>query len=77
MVYTDDDGRSRYLPADPGGLAAEQRDAAIAGLSQALGAGGPDVARRAAIERLTEIRAAGRISEEQYRKERRRLESYG
>lgn len=54
----------------------EERDAALAAMSQALGAAAPDVARVAAIERLTELRAAGRISEEQYRKERRRLESY-
>lgn len=52
------------------------RDAALAAMSQALGAAPPDVARMAAIERLTELRAAGRISEEQYRDERRRLESY-
>jgi len=35
-------------------------------MSQALRAGPPDFARVAAIERLTEMHAAGRISEEQF-----------
>lgn len=76
VVYVDENGRSRRLPADLGELSAEERDAAIAATSQALGAGPPDYARTAAIERLTELRAAGRISEEQFHKERRRLEDY-
>lgn len=70
--------KRRFLgrkPADE--PSAEQRDAAIAAMSQALGAAPPDLARMAAVERLTEMRAAGTISAEQYRKERRRLESYG
>lgn len=76
VVYIDEDGRRRRLPADLAELTAEQRDAAITALSQGLGAAPPDAARMAAIERLTEIRASGRISEEQYSRERRRLERY-
>ena len=76
VVYVDENGRPRRLPADLRELSAEERDAAIAATSQALGAGPPDYARTAAIERLTELRAAGRISEEQFHKERRRLEDY-
>lgn len=75
-MYTDENGRQRRLPADLAELTADQRAAALAAMSQALGAGPADAARTAAIERLTEIRAAGRISEEQYRKERRRLIDY-
>lgn len=75
VVYVDENGRRRRLPADLGDLSPEERDAAIAATSQALGAAPPDHARMAAIERLTEIRAAGRMSEEQYHKERRRLEN--
>lgn len=76
VVYEDEHGRPRRLPADLGELSPEQRDAAIGALSQALGAGPPDAARLAAIERLTELRAAGKLTEEQFQKERRRLESY-
>ena len=76
VVFEDEHGRPRRLPADPGELSPEQRAAAIGALSQALGAHPPDAARVAAIERLTELRAAGKLSEEQFHKERRRLESY-
>ena len=77
VVYVDDDGQRRRLPADLSRLTPEERDAAIRATSQVPGAGAPDTARIAAIERLTEIRAAGRISEENYLRERRRLENYG
>ena len=43
----------------------------------ALGAAPADEARLAAVERLTELRAAGSISEETFTRERRRLEEYG
>lgn len=76
LVYVDENGRPRRLPADLGELSREERDAAIAATSRALGAGPPDYARMAAIERLTELRAAGKMTEEQYHKERRRLEDY-
>ena len=76
VVFVDEDGEQRRLPDDMSQLRAEERDAAIAGMAQALGAGPPDQARMAAIERLTELRAAGKISEEQFHKERRRLEDY-
>lgn len=76
VVFEDEHGRPRRLPANLGELTTEQRDAAIGALSQALGAGPPDAARLAAIERLTELRAAGKLTEEQFHKERRRLESY-
>ena len=76
VVYVDENGQPRRLPADLSRLSTDERDAAIAALSQALGAPAPDYARMAAIERLTELRAAGKMSEEQYHKERRRLESY-
>ena len=76
VVFVDESGEQRRLPEDMSQLRPEERDAAIEGLSQALGAGPPDQARMAAIERLTELRAAGAISEEQFQKERRRLEDY-
>lgn len=76
VVYTDDEGQPRRLPSDLSRLTSEHRDAALAAMSQALGGAAPDAARMAAIERLTEIRAAGGISEADYLRERRRLEDY-
>jgi hypothetical protein len=75
-VFVDEDGRRHRLPADLTQLSAEQRDAALSAMSQALGQAPPDMARMAAIERLTELRAAGKISEEQFEKERTRLTNY-
>ena len=76
VAFVDENGEQRRLPDDMSQLRPEERDAAIEGMSQALGAGPPDRARMAAIERLTELRAAGKIDEEQFHKERRRLEDY-
>lgn len=45
----------------------------LTGLSQSLGRARPEEQRIAAVERLTELRAAGKVSEENYVKERRRL----
>lgn len=73
VVYVDEHGRRRRLPADLDELTPEQRRAAVAALSSALGAPDPDYARLAAVERLTELRAAGRLTEENYQRERKRL----
>lgn len=77
LVYVDEHGRQRRLPAEPAELTREERRAAVAGLSRALGGPDLDEARLAAVERLTEMRAAGRISEEQFLRERRRLMGEG
>ena len=76
VVFEDEKGRPRRLPADLGELSPEERNAAIGAMSHALGVGQPDAAKVAAIERLTELRAAGKLTEEQFQKERRRRESY-
>ncbi len=73
LVYVDEHGRRRHLPADMAKLTPEERRAATAALSSALGAPDPGYARLAAVERLTEMRAAGTVSEENYQRERRRL----
>lgn len=73
LVYVDEDGRHRRLPADISTLTREERRAAANALSAALGAPDPDYARLAAVERLTEMRAAGTLSEENFNRERRRL----
>ncbi len=73
LVYVDENGNRRRLPADLSVLTPQERRAAVAALSSALGAPDPDYARLAAVERLTEMRAAGTLSEEDYRRERRRL----
>ncbi len=77
VVFVDHEGRARRLPANLDELSPDDRDAAIAAMSQALGAPPADAARTAAIERLTELRADGKMSEEAYRRERRRIEGLG
>jgi len=73
LVYVDEHGRRRRLPADMSTLTREERGAAVTALSSALGAPDPAYARLAAVERLTEMRAAGTVSEENFIRERRRL----
>ncbi len=73
LVYTDEHGGRRRLPADMSTLTPEERRAATAALSSELGAPDPGYARLAAVERLTEMRAAGTVSEENYKRERKRL----
>ena len=51
--------------------------ARVADLSRSLGQMPPDEQRIAAIERLTELRAAGKVSEENFLKEKRRLSGGG
>lgn len=53
----------------------EKLRAEAVALSSALGAD-PDYAVVAALERLAELRAAGTVSEEDYKRERRRLTGY-
>ena len=55
----------------------EEVAAATSELSSALGAAPADDARNAAVERLTELRAAGAITEEQFAREKQRLLGYG
>lgn len=47
--------------------------ARAADLSYSFGRARPDEQRIAAVERLTELRAAGKVSEENFEKEKRRL----
>ena len=47
------------------------------GFAPARGAAPMSVARTAAIERLTELRAAGKIDEESFQREKARLSRYG
>lgn len=77
LIYVDEHGRRRRLPADMAALTPEDRRAAVAALSSALGAPDPGYARMAAVERLTEMRAADTIGEEDYKRERRRLMGEG
>ena len=73
-VFRDVDGQRRRLPADLTGLSRGDRDAALQAMGNALGTGPPNFAVMAAVQRLDEMRASGRISQEQYEKERRRIE---
>ena len=71
--------RRRGRPTNPSWeeKSTEELAAAAAELSAVLGAAPIEDARAAAIERLTELRAAGSISEEDYTREKRRLSQYG
>ncbi len=64
-------------PTDQGDATVDELAAAAAELSSALGAVPIEEARLAAIERLTELRAAGKISAEAFARERQRLLDYG
>ena len=57
-------------PPPEGGAEA---DHPAADLAYSLGQMRPDEQRIAAVERLTELRAAGKVSEENFLKEKRRL----
>ena len=73
MVYTDQHGQRRRLPADMSEVTGPELGAAAQALSSELGAPSPDYARIAAVERLNELHAAGAVSEENYIREKRRL----
>ena len=73
MVYADQHGKHRRLPADMSELTGAELRAAAAALSAELGGQTPDYARLAAVERLTELHAAGAVSEENFIREKRRL----
>lgn len=73
LVYTDEHGRQRRLPADLGELGRGEVEAAAKASSYELGAVEPSYVQIVAIERLNELRAAGRFSEEDYLREKRRI----
>lgn len=66
-------------PSPPAGGGQEANDpgSGAADLSYSLGQARPDEQRAAALERLAELRADGKVSEENYLKEKRRLERWG
>ena len=73
LVYTDEHGRRRRLPADLGELSRGEIEAAAKASSYELGAVEPSYVQVVAIERLNELHAAGRFSEEDYLREKRRI----
>ncbi len=73
LLYTDERGRPRRLPADLGQLSRQEVEAAAKATSYELGAVEPSYAQVAAIERLNELRASGAWSEEDYLREKRRI----
>lgn len=73
LIYTDEDGVQRRLPADLSKLTSGEIAAAARANSYELGAADLSYAKIAAIERLNELRSAGAVSEENYLKEKRRL----
>lgn len=77
MIFTDERGQRRRIPAERGALSGGELRAAANALQADLGGPAADYARIAAIERLTELRASGKMSEEDFVREKKRLENYG
>jgi hypothetical protein len=75
MIFTDEHGNRRRI--EKGALSRGELRAAANALHRDLGAPPADYARMAAIERLTELRASGKMSEEDFLREKKRLENYG
>lgn len=73
LVYTDEHGAQRVLPADRGELSARDIAAAARATADELGAVDSSYAQVAALERLNEMRSAGAVSEENYLREKRRI----
>jgi hypothetical protein len=77
LIYTDERGVQRRLPADLSELSSQEIAAAARASSYELGAPDLSYAKIAAIERLNELRSAGAVSEENYLKEKRRITGLG
>lgn len=77
MIFTDERGQRRRIPAERGELSSGEMRAAADALHRDLGRAPADYARIAAIERLTELKASGKMSEEDFLREKKRLEDYG
>jgi hypothetical protein len=77
MIFTDEHGRRRRIPTERGQLSSAELRAAANALQRDLGAPSASYARVAAIERLTELHASGRMSDEDFEREKKRLENYG
>ncbi len=76
ITFTDEQGRRRRIPSQRGVLSSGELGAAADALHRDLGGPARDYARVAAIERLTELRASGKMSEEDFLREKKRIESY-
>lgn len=73
LVYTDEHGRQRRLPADLSRLSHQEIKAAAKATSYELGAVEPSYVQVVAIERLNELRASGAFSEQDYLREKKRI----
>jgi predicted deacylase len=74
LIYTDEHGAQRRIPEEEGALSSAEIAAAARATSIELGGVDRDYAKLAALERLNELRAAGTVSEENYVREKRRLQ---
>ena len=77
LIYTDEHGAQRRIPAEIGALSRAEIASAAAATSIELGGVDRDYAKIAALERLNELRSAGAVSEENYLREKRRLQGLG
>ena len=75
---SDDAGEGGDPPAAAAGSEeADELAARAADLSRSFGQMPRDEQRAGALERLNELHAAGKVSEENFQKEKRRLERWG
>ena len=77
MIFTDEQGRRRRIPAERGQMSSPDMRAAANALQRDLGAPAADYRMAAVMERLNELRASGRMSEEDYEREKKRLQDLG
>jgi hypothetical protein len=73
MIFTDEHGQRRRIPAERGTMSGQDLGAAARALHRDLGQAPTDYANVALLERLNELRASGRMSEEDFLKEKKRL----
>ena len=77
MIFTDEHGRRRRIPVERGQMSSPDMRAAANALQRDLGAPAADYRMGAVMERLNELRASGRMSEEDYEREKKRLQGLG
>ena len=73
MIFTDEHGQRRRIPAERGTMSGRDLGAAARALQQDLGGPSRDYAKVAVLERLNELRASGKMSEKDFLKEKKRL----
>ena len=77
MIFTDEQGRRHRIPTERGQMSSAEMRAAAHALHRDLGAPPADYRQAAVMERLNELRASGKMTEEDYEREKKRLQDLG